>query len=223
MDSEAYMPFQPIRSLVLTAVLTFGLSAPALAQMSRDQALKALEQPAAAERLAGVERLAEVGRMADAERVVSRLRDAEPAVRERASSALWQIWGRSGDPQIDELFARGVSQMEASAFDDALLTFDEIVRRRPAFAEGWNKRATIYFLLGRFAESLHDVDETLARNRHHFGALSGAGQIHLKLGNDKLALEFFQRALAVNPNLEGLDQLIPLLEERVRKKSRNSV
>lgn len=217
------MPLLRTWRFVVATALAIGVSAPVAAQMSRAEALKALEQPAPAARLVGVERLAEVGVMADAERLVSSLRDAEPAVRERAASALWQIWGRSGDPAIDELYAHGVSQMEAAALSDALATFDEIVKRRPAFAEGWNKRATVYFLLGRYAESLKDVDEVLQRNRHHFGALSGAGQIHLQLGNERLALEFFQRALAVNPNLEGLDQLIPILEERVRKKSRNTV
>jgi tetratricopeptide (TPR) repeat protein len=190
--------------------------------MSRAQALNAIGQSDAAVRLAGVERLAEVGSMADVEPVAAGLRDPEPAVRERAASALWQIWSRSGDAAIDKLFAQGVSQMEASAFEGALATFDEIVRRRPDFAEGWNKRATVYFLLGRFPESLKDVDEVLKRNRHHFGALSGAGQIHLRLGNDRLALGYFQRALEVNPNLEGLDMLIPMLEERVQRKSRNT-
>ena len=210
-------------SVVLVTALAIGISAPAAAQMSRAQALKALEQPDAALRLAGVERLAEVGSMADVERVVHRLGDTEPAIRERAASALWQIWSRSGDPAIDKLFARGVAQMQASAFDEALVTFDEIVRRRPAFAEGWNKRATVYFLLGRYAESLKDVDEVLKRNRYHFGALSGAGQIHLRLGNERQALEFFQRALEVNPNLEELDQLIPMLEQRLLEKSRHTV
>jgi tetratricopeptide (TPR) repeat protein len=222
MDLEMPMPLRRIWRFAVATALAIGISAPVAAQMSRAEALQALEQPAAAARLAGVERLAEVGVTADAERLVLSLRDAAPAVRERAASALWQLWSRSGDPAIDELYARGVAQMEAAASGDALATFDEIVRRRPAFAEGWNKRATIYFLLGRYAESLKDVDEVLQRNRHHFGALSGAGQIHLQLGNERLALEFFQRALAVNPNLEGLDQLIPILEERVRKKSRNT-
>jgi tetratricopeptide (TPR) repeat protein len=217
-----HMPLPRTWRFAVATALAIGISAPVAAQMSRAEALQALEQPAPAARLVGVQRLADVGVMADAERLVSSLRDAAPAVRERAASALWQIWSRSGDPLIDELFARGVSQMAAAALGDALVTFDEIVRRRPAFAEGWNKRATVYFLLGRYAESLKDVDEVLQRNRHHFGALSGAGQIHLQLGNERLALEFFQRALAVNPNLEGLDQLIPILKERVRKKSRNT-
>jgi tetratricopeptide (TPR) repeat protein len=208
-------------AVLLAAACSLGLADPVAAQMSRGEALKALEQDDPAERLAGVERLAEAGQMADADAMVQRLRDPEPVIRERAAEALWQIWSRSGDPAIDELFARGVSQMQASAYEEALVTFDEIVRRRPDFAEGWNKRATVYFLLGRFDESLKDVDEVLERNRHHFGALSGAGQIHLRLGHERQALDFFERAFEVNPNLEGLELLIRLLDQHLREEDRH--
>ena len=81
--------------------------------------------------------------------------------------------------------------MRASELDEALATFSDIVARKPAFAEGWNKRATIYFLIGENEKSLRDCDEVLRRNPNHFGALSGAGQIHLSLGNPERALEFF--------------------------------
>lgn len=209
--------------LIVATALALALSAPAAAELSRNDALKALTQPDPAQRRAAVERLAEVGRMTDAERVLPALRDADAAVRESAAAALWAIWSRSGDAATDALFARGVAQMAASALDAALATFDAIVRRRPAFAEGWNKRATIYFLLGRFDESLKDVDEVLKRNRHHFGALSGAGQIHLRLGHERQALDFFRRALDVNPNLDGVEAVMPVLEERLRRKGRNAV
>jgi tetratricopeptide (TPR) repeat protein len=189
------------------------------AELTRQQALKAAEQPQAATRLAGVERLAEIGQMADADRLLPRLNDADARVRESTGDALWRIWSRSGDPAVDALFARGVGQMQAAALADALATFDDIVARKPAFAEGWNKRATIYFLLGENEKSLRDCDEVFKRNPNHFGALSGAGQIHLKLGNLQLALEFFKRALRVNPNLEGITQMIPLLEQHLRDKS----
>jgi len=187
------------------------------APLTRDQALKALEQPDTAARLAGIERLAEIGRMEDVDRVLARLDDPDPRVRDLAAAATWQIWSRSGDPAIDKLFARGMEQMEAAAMEDALATFSVIVKRKPAFAEGWNKRATIHFLLGHFAESLKDCDEVLKRNPKHFGALSGAGQIHLQLGHPELALDFFRRALAVNPNLEGAAAVIPVLEELLRE------
>lgn len=126
------------------------------ADMTRAQALAAIEQTDAAVRLAGVDRLAEIGATADADQLLAQLGDADPRVREAAEAAIWQIWSRSGDPEIDALFARGLVQMRLSALDDALATFDEIVERRPAFAEGWNKRATVYFLLGQNEKSLAD-------------------------------------------------------------------
>ena len=192
------------------------------ADMSREQALQAVEQPQASVRLAGVERLAEVGQMADADRLLGRLGDVDPQVRDSAAQAMWRIWSRSGDPAIDQLFARGAGLMQAGAYEEALVVFSEIVARKPDFAEGWNKRATLYFLLGRNRESLKDCDEVLKRNPNHFGALSGAGQIHLQLGNPQLALEFFRRALKVNPNLDSLRQVIPLLEHHLRDKGRSS-
>ena len=184
---------------------------------TRVEALKALEQADAAARRGAVERLAEVGRMEDVDRLLARLDDADPAVRELAAAATWQIWSRSGDPAVDKLFARGMAQMEAAALEDALATFTAIVKKKPAFAEGWNKRATILFLLGRFEESLKDCDQVLKRNPKHFGALSGAGQIHLQLGNPERALDYFRRALAVNPNLSGAAEIVPVLEEMLRQ------
>ncbi len=202
-------------ALLLATALAAG-AAPA-APLTRAQALQALEQADASARLAATLRLGEIGRMDDADRVLARLADTDPRVRAAASAAVWRIWSRSGDPAIDKLFARGTEQMETAALEDALATFSSIVKRRPAFAEGWNKRATILFLLGRHEESLKDCDEVLKRNPRHFGALSGAGQIHLELGNPELALDFLRRALAVNPNLEGAAQIVPVLEELLRQ------
>jgi tetratricopeptide (TPR) repeat protein len=193
------------------------------AQWTRAQALDAMVQPDPVARLAGVERLAEIGLMIDAAAVLASLADADPRVRIAAESSIWQIWSRSGDPQIDKLFAQGVQQMQDSTLDDALTTFNEIVRRKPEFAEGWNKRATIYFLLGQNDKSLQDCGEVFKRNPGHFGALSGAGQIHLQLGNPRRALEFFRRAVEVNPNLEGAAQMIPLLERHLHDLERNTI
>ena len=80
----------------------------------------------------------------------------------------------------------------------------------------------MYFLLGQNERSLQDCDEVLRRNPNHFGALSGAGQIHLRLGHLQQALEFFERALKVNPNLDGLRQAIPIIEQQLREKERST-
>lgn len=199
------------------ALLAMLVVSPAFAApLTHDQALAAIDQAGPAVRLAAVERLAEIGGNADATSLLPRLHDADGEVRSAAEAAIWTLWGRSGDPVIDELYARGVAQMGTSALVDALATFDAIVKRQPAFAEGWNKRATVHFLLGHRLQSLRDCDEVLQRNPHHFGALSGAGQIHLQMGQLELALAFFKRALAVNPNLDGLASTIQQLEQRLQ-------
>lgn len=219
-DQGCLMRANRLRLCMLTAVLI--ASAAHSAPWSRAKALAALTQAAAATRLAGVERLGSVGLSADANRVLDRLSDVDPEVRSAAAMAVWQIWARSGDPTIDKLFLRGVEQMQASSLDDALTTFDDIVRRKPGFAEAWNKRATIRFLRGETEKSLRDCDETLKRNPRHFGALAGAGQIHLQLGNPRRALDFFRRALEVNPTLDGLARIVPMLEQTLQDRQKNS-
>jgi tetratricopeptide (TPR) repeat protein len=214
-----------MRSRWATAVVSTLLciaGAVCAATLTREQALKALDHGAAATRIEAIERLGAVGKMADADALMRRLRDDDDDVRAAATDAIWQIWSRSDDPAIDRLFASGVEHMQRQAFDEALKVFDEIVRRKPAFAEGWNKRATVYFLLGEDEKSLLDCDEVLKRNPNHFGALSGAGQIHLRLGHLQQALEWFQRALNVNPNLDGIRQAIPIIEQQLREKRRRT-
>ena len=193
--------------IVLTILATMAAAQPVPAAdqppSTRLQALKAIEHPEPAVRRAAVARLGEIGTMADAERLVARLRDDDAPVRQLAEAALWQVWSRSGDRAIDALFLRGVEQMAASQRAEALATFSEIIRRKPAFAEGWNKRATVYYLLGQYDLSMKDCDEVLKRNRNHFGALSGYGQIYLALGDPERAQRYLERALKVNPNMAG--------------------
>ncbi|MEO6625937.1 MAG: tetratricopeptide repeat protein, partial [Burkholderiaceae bacterium] len=99
---------------------------------------------------------------------------------------------------------------------------NDIIRRKPAFAEGWNKRATLHYLMGDFELSLKDCDEVIKRNPNHFGALSGYGQIYLNLGDLEKALAYFERALAVNPNLPGANITIRQLQQQLQEKQRKS-
>jgi len=199
----------------LIILRVFGLLGVALAQsLGREEALRALESPVPAERAQAVIALAGKGRMADVPVLLARLRDDQPAVRGLAERAIWAVWSRSGDPEVDRLFARGVEEMESQDFASAIATFTRIIEMKPEFAEGWNKRATVYFLVGDYQHSLADCDEVMRRNPYHFGALAGYGQIYLHLEQYDKSLEFFRRALAVNPNLDGVRTLIDALEKR---------
>lgn len=210
------MTARPAMRRAAAAVLAACALAAAAAELTRAQALRELASALPLQRAQAVERLGDIGTMADAERVAERLRDAHPGVREIAQGALWRIWSRSGSPEIDRLLRRGVDQMSAGELEAALATFDAIIRRKPEFAEGWNKRATVLFMLGRDNASLKDCDEVLKRNPRHFGALSGMTQIHLRRGDPAAALQAWERALQANPNLDGGAETLRILEEAVR-------
>ena len=209
-----------IQTLLVAAAFAQGIGAQAL---SRAQALKALEQPAAAVRRAGIERLAEIGTMQDADQIALRLHDADERVRDLATTSMWQIWSRSGDQAVDADYQKGVLLMEAGRIGEGLAVFSAIIKKRPDFAEAWNKRATLYFLAGEFELSLKDCDEVMKRNPHHFGALSGYGQIYLQMGELEQSLSYFERALKVNPGLADVAAAIEALQRQLGNRRRTTI
>lgn len=206
-------------AVVLGSLLLLGV--PAAAQTARDQALADLRDGASAEaRRRGAEALATTGTMDDLGALARALRDPDAVVRALAERAMWEVWSRSGDEEVDRLLAVGIEQMTGNLGDAAVETFTRVIRLKPEFAEGWNKRATVHYLLGQYEKSLADCDEVMRRNPYHFGALSGYGMNYLELGQPEQALAWFERALDVNPNLvrvrEAVQSLRRLLLERRR-------
>ena len=200
-------------TLTLTCASPFAFPAP----QNRPEAVAALENAAAERRAEAVAWIANHGRMADQPLLLKRLRDDDEFVRGFAEQGLWRLWSRSGDAAIDRLTAAGIEQMQTGGLAAAIATFSEVIRRRPAFAEGWNKRATAYFLAGDFERSLADCGEVMRRNPFHFGALSGYGQIYYQLGRYDKAIQYWRRALEVNPNLPGLESTIRESEQLLQE------
>jgi tetratricopeptide (TPR) repeat protein len=209
--------FQAVLALTLYASTAFP-APPA----TREEALAALENPVTERRAEAVVWVANHGRMDDTGLLLKRLHDASPFVRGYAERGLWLLWSRSGDGDTDRLMARGVEQMEAGQLAEAAATFSAVIRRRPAFAEGWNKRATVYYLAGEYRKSLADCAEVLKRNPQHFGAISGYGQIHFSLENYADAITWWRRALDVNPNMIGVEINIKGAEQLLKDKRRRS-
>ena len=117
---------------------------------------------------------------------------------------IWNIWLESGDQNVDALMAIGVAAMNDSNYDQAYRAFSRVVDLAPNFAEGWNKRATVLYLMGRYEDSIKDIGKTLALEPRHFGALSGLGLCNAQLDREKEALDAFEKALAINPNMPGI-------------------
>jgi tetratricopeptide (TPR) repeat protein len=211
------LPDSPAAMVLLVAALTAW--APAAfpePPRTREQALAALASAEAATRAEAVAWIANRGGMADAPLLHERLRDESALVRGFAEQGLWLLWSRSGDAEIDGLMARGAEAMQSGRYGDAIAVFGEVIRKNPGFAEGWNRRATVYYLAGQYEKSITDCHEVLKRNPRHFGALSGMGQIYFQLQDWPKALAWYRRALEVNPNMLGVEMNIRLLEEKLR-------
>jgi tetratricopeptide (TPR) repeat protein len=212
-----------VLALVLALAVPAGAPAQTTTAPTREQALADLGRSDLEARRQAAAWMGEVGRMEDVPALVKVLRDPDPVVRALGEHALWQVWSRSGDSEIDALFQQGVDQMTQRDGPAAIATFSRIIEKRPEFAEGWNKRATVYFLMGEYEKSLADCDEVVKRNPSHFGALSGYGQIYLQLNKPDRALAYFERALAVNPNLEQVERMIEELKGVLMQRKKDTI
>lgn len=150
------------------------------------------------------------------ERLASR---ADASAAREVESRIWSIWSTSADPETNRLMARGLAAMRAQRYPLALRHFDEMVRHEPGFAEGWNKRATVLFLLGDYPASIEDIKRTLALERRHFGALSGLGMCYDAMDDKQGALAAYRLAVGVNPHLASIRERIRSLEQELRDRA----
>jgi len=170
--------------------------------------------------------LATAGRPAFADQTDSRLdklfadlkATSDPVEGEAITETIWHIWYETDNTKAETLLTEGVDAMESDRYDAALEDFDRLVETAPNFAEGWNRRATLLYLMGEFDGSVRDIERTLELEPRHFGALSGLGLIYLQLGNEEAALKAFKQAFEINPHLEGVKENIESIEKSMKDK-----
>ena len=128
---------------------------------------------------------------------------------------IWALWTQTPSDTTALLMSRAKAAMEAQQMDVALKLLDAVVKLRPDYIEGWNRRATLYYLRNDYTHSIEDIEQVLAREPRHFGALTGLGMIMQDLGDDKRALDAFRKALAIDPYLDKVPELVKTLTEKV--------
>src|SRR5215470_3243612 len=139
----------------------------------------------------------------------------DDASAKHVEARIWAIWMQTPSDTAALLMIRAKAAMDAQQADVALKLLDAVIKLRPDYTEAWNRRATLYYLQNDYMRSLADVQQVLAREPRHFGALAGLGMIMQDLGEDKRALEAFRKALAINPHLEKVPDLVKMLSEKV--------
>ena len=143
------------------------------------------------------------------------LRGGDPAAAAQIEQRIYDIWSKSGSPSMDLLLERGRKALEGGDWKTAVEHFSALIDHAPDFAEGYNGRATAYFMAGQFGQAVEDIGQTLSLNPKHFAAMSGLALILQELGRPEDALEIWREVETLTPHREGLSQTILELERQV--------
>lgn len=154
------------------------------------------------------------------DRLFADLKGAEPGDAAGLIEAeIWQTWGQANDTTVDQEMADGAALMTSGDLAGALTVFDKVVAQAPKFAEGWNKRATTLYFMGRLDDSKRDIGHVLALEPRHFGALSGLSMCEMRLNRTREAIEALERAQAIDPSLRGIAANIQQLKAKLARES----
>ncbi|MEL6374861.1 MAG: hypothetical protein AAFR04_12945 [Pseudomonadota bacterium] len=208
----------PILTVTLALALTLLAPAPVPAQSDQTTAPKAQNkaQPA---RPGQPAKPAKPGRDTRAallnQRFAALKRAPDKASARKISAQIWQLWLSSGDVRIDKLVREAQFDRSARDFQNALTKLALVVRERPKYAEGYNQRAIIYFMMREYDRSLADIRATLRLEPRHYGALAGRGLIHMAREKWADALRAYEAAMVVYPYLPAAETLVPILRKRI--------
>lgn len=128
---------------------------------------------------------------------------------------IWALWTATKSDTTALLMTRVRTAIEKKQPEVAIKLLDSVVKLKPDYVEGWNRRATLHYLQSDYEKSLLDIREVLAREPRHFGALAGLGMVMQEFGDEKRALEAYRKALEINPHLENVPERVKTLTEKV--------
>ena len=218
-----FMPLPLLLALsgLLSAPVALGEQASSNADYQ--QAQEDIAHGSTSERINAMNRLSRLGTAADADTLYPLLSDTDASVRNVAQAVIWQLWGHSGNSAIDIEYQQGLDLMSAGDLPHAIDVFSHIIEQQPSFAEAWNKRATLYFMIGQYDLSILDCEEVLKRIPQHFGALSGYARMLVDKGQFERALDYMERANQVNPQMPNAAETIQQLRRQISSKKKNIV
>ena len=135
----------------------------------------------------------------------------------RAINSIWKIWLETNDPLIEKDFNQGLKLMQEGQLKKSLEMFTKVIEKNPKFAEAWNKRATLYYLIGDFDSSVLDIKETLKLEPRHFGAMGGLSLIFIHIQNYEMAIDIYDQMLNIFPydllTLQKRDRLVKIVSQ----------
>lgn len=142
-------------------------------------------------------------------------RERNEKAAERIAGRIWNEWNHSRSASTDLMMQWSQKAIENKKYDIALDFLDQVVVLSPKYAEGWNRRATVHFMMNNYRKSMADIDKTLQLEPRHFGALSGMAQIMKNTDHKELALSAYQRVLDIYPMMRSAQNEVAELSEEL--------
>lgn len=138
-----------------------------------------------------------------------------PTIR-ATENEIWQIWFEHPNADVEQLMQMGVTRMNYNRYADAMLIFTQLIENFPDYAEGWNRRATLHYVIGNYEESIADIEKVLELEPRHFGALSGLGLVYLQQKQLSKAKQAFENLVDVHPNSPNARENLRRVTEDLR-------
>lgn len=194
-----------------------GLAAALREQYTQNLLTQLLHDPEPETQKAAAFALGLIGDQTVASLLAAALKTENLWVHAVVEQSLWRLWFRSGNADTDALLRDGVRRMEEQRLDEARAVFDRVIADAPDYAEGYNQRAIVLYLMGEWEQALQDCQRVLELTPVHFGALAGMGHCYLREKEVRAALTAYERALSINPHMPGIQQSVEQLRELLRR------
>ena len=131
---------------------------------------------------------------------------------------IWKLWStHPNDEKLTNLLAEGSAAVNNNQLTEAINIFTKVIELDPNWAEAWNKRATVFYLVGQFQKSQDDIDKVLNLEKRHFGALAGQGLVNIQLKNFEKAIKSYQKALEIYPSMRSPEIMIKEIEALIKQ------
>ena len=143
-----------------------------------------------------------------------------PSLSSRIAQQIWTLWStHPSDQKLTSLLDEGSRLVQDRQLKRAINVFSEAIELDPSWAEAWNKRATVYYMIGEFQKSQDDIDKVLALEQRHFGALAGQGLVNIQLKNYEKAIRSYEQAQEIYPAMRSPKIMIKQIEELMKQQT----
>ncbi len=131
---------------------------------------------------------------------------------------IWTLWStHPTDQKLTSILDEGSRLVQDQKLDRAIEVFTEAIELDPNWAEAWNKRATVFYMVGEFQKSQNDIDKVLKLEKRHFGALAGQGMVNIQLKNYEKAIQSYEKAQEIYPAMQSPKIMIKQIKELINQ------